>query len=990
MDWLKKYQDEGQVRKSNTIPEVTVYGKRQYSDALDKLTIEQQKYVEQMAKYKKDSIEYQYANKAYQDSLEHYNIAKPVYDKGYFDRNAYDRGSEHYHKKYGSFGKFWGDKDNWPEIRVLNQAKFDGKVTDRTDSEYGWGVPVFTKPKVTPTTPTPPGSPPADVKYDPTYENLNMRSLWPEMVKQDTTAKIGTLHQLDPLFNKGFTYGEAQKFPEEIKKKYKLDYPIKFEDGGDLTAKRDATQVVVPLSKKVSQEEQEYFNPKVQDITTGYPLQVALYKNQWLFDTPIIGNIIKNTAKKYASNSGGGEYITKDANKVPYRGTHSMKSSINLIDQYFDKSGGLTESKYSPKSDYLSFLPSYSIKTKEAEDKINNEKMMNLIHAELYPEFNFHSNIDNLFVPNTDSTYQNFIKNRSTIYNNRNTSAAERLLNVNLAGHKTGMSWDRSIDLPYTSVSDAWDFEPNSYSKKWGEDKNSTPEEREQLRQLALVQSALLHRAGNPFKIYDRFYFDPKTQQYITDDSIQSLKRSKGITPIEDEALNKDISKYFPNKKDGGQINSFEDGGSVKGFQPKQFSFDQQDPEFLFKRKYNTELSEQEDKQFNDWVKQESLRQGRNILMDIGAYDVKGFWKSGDHNNMDGDNHGSDRWKKPNHPTFSNQSIYHGTGGFYGGEWGEDGSYHPSRQTRELYSSEYYQQLFGNEPHRPEHLNLSRSTNFTPSIFEDGGEIQTYVKRDAPWKYFAEDMKKVIKGITPLYGKEVEKKLDELKSKRFYSSHIPNYGFSAALDEQDRLMNLENDIEVIDTRKVPDNRRMSHGANSETVRKLAAGALKRGLDPNTVLAMALQETGISNINPLHQNIIDGVWRNEGYTPNSKKNADIIDHNLNFLTERLSEAKRLGKTDEAHAIQSWNGYGKMPPGYYGRDEVIDMWKDPVYGKRIIALRDSAIATTPAIQAIIDEERSRHDKEYEDGGNIQKSKGLTNFTQKSGWLDKYREL
>jgi hypothetical protein len=57
------------------------------------------------------------------------------------------------------------------------------------------------------------------------------------MVKQDTTTKIGTLHLLDPLFNKGFTYGEAQKFPEEIKKKYKLNYPIKFQSGGQITAK---------------------------------------------------------------------------------------------------------------------------------------------------------------------------------------------------------------------------------------------------------------------------------------------------------------------------------------------------------------------------------------------------------------------------------------------------------------------------------------------------------------------------------------------------------------------------------------------------------------------------------------------------------------------------------------------------------------------------------------------------------------------------------
>ena len=71
--------------------------------------------------------------------------------------------------------------------------------------------------------------------------------------------------------------------------------------------------------------------------------------------------------------------------------------------------------------------------------------------------------------------------------------------------------------------------------------------------------------------------------------------------------------------------------------------------------KYNIELTEDEVTQFTEWVKSESARQGRDIMMDMGAYDIQGFWKSGDFKNMDEDNHGSDRWKKPNHPTFSNQ-----------------------------------------------------------------------------------------------------------------------------------------------------------------------------------------------------------------------------------------------------------------------------------------------------------------------------------------------
>lgn len=148
-----------------------------------------------------------------------------------------------------------------------------------------------------------------------------------------------------------------------------------------------------------------------------------------------------------------------------------------------------------------------------------------------------------------------------------------------------------------------------------------------------------------------------------------------------------------------------------------------QDPEFMFKDKYNTTLTPTEKVDFDKWVKDESTRQGRDILMDQGAYDVQGFWKSGDYKNRDADGHGSDKWKKPNHPTFSDQSQYHGADGFYGGTWGKDSLYNPSRQTRGLYDEAYYQRLFGMEPNRPEKLSLSKATNYTPSIYQEGGKL---------------------------------------------------------------------------------------------------------------------------------------------------------------------------------------------------------------------------------------------------------------------------
>ena len=139
------------------------------------------------------------------------------------------------------------------------------------------------------------------------------------------------------------------------------------------------------------------------------------------------------------------------------------------------------------------------------------------------------------------------------------------------------------------------------------------------------------------------------------------------------------------------------------------------DPEMIFKEKYNTPLTKEEKIEYDAWVAAESKRQGRDITWDLGTYDIQGFWKSGDHMKMDKDNHGSDKWKKPNHPTFSNQSKYHNVDGYVGGTWAEDGGYTPSDYTSKLYDKNYYDRLFGREPNRPEYLKtLSVKTYVAP------------------------------------------------------------------------------------------------------------------------------------------------------------------------------------------------------------------------------------------------------------------------------------
>jgi len=87
---------------------------------------------------------------------------------------------------------------------------------------------------------------------------------------------------------------------------------------------------------------------------------------------------------------------------------------------------------------------------------------------------------------------------------------------------------------------------------------------------------------------------------------------------------------------------------------------DQVDP-YDFTGTHNTPLSPKEEKEFMKWAEK------TNKVRDLYDYDLRGFWKAGAETADNG--HGTDIYKKPNHPTFSDQSQYH-TPETQGGSWG--------------------------------------------------------------------------------------------------------------------------------------------------------------------------------------------------------------------------------------------------------------------------------------------------------------------------------
>ena len=293
-------------------------------------------------------------------------------------------------------------------------------------------------------------------------------------------------------------------------------------------------QQEVKVEKK--KEKEKYYNPEVLDIKSGDPKLDLLYKNQWLMDVPILGDYIKSKAKEVVNFSGGNAVLTEDDIKrnkeyayalgESFRYTGANDNKFSLVDQYFSDKPLLPISKYKPISNYLEFLPSYSIKSK-AEDKLKTNS--DFINKQL-DQLTIQSDIPVDF-------YEKFLKDKKPVYRQFDQgNTLSGTLNVDLGGSKVGLAWDKEKNLPYLSLSDAWDFEPTSYSKKY----NIGNDSGDYFDKSTYIKSSLLHKAGNPFKIYDRFYFDPKTKKYIPDVEV-SRRRSTKVNTDKPLPVNRDV-----------------------------------------------------------------------------------------------------------------------------------------------------------------------------------------------------------------------------------------------------------------------------------------------------------------------------------------------------------------------------------------------------------------------------------------------------------------
>lgn len=150
--------------------------------------------------------------------------------------------------------------------------------------------------------------------------------------------------------------------------------------------------------------------------------------------------------------------------------------------------------------------------------------------------------------------------------------------------------------------------------------------------------------------------------------------------------------------------------------------------------------------------------------------------------------------------------------------------------------------------------------------------------------------------------------------------------------------------------------------NAGTIRNVIAAAKHAGIDPNTALAVALQESHLGNKNPEN---LGNVYAGYGKAP-AGLNQQAYELTA-FLKEKMDEGKKLGYKDEAHQIQMYNGMGKLgvqringkaqPTKYYGlpvtENAPLDLKKNPLYGKTIQDLRENVIKKNSRIQKMLRE-------------------------------------
>jgi hypothetical protein len=156
-----------------------------------------------------------------------------------------------------------------------------------------------------------------------------------------------------------------------------------------------------------------------------------------------------------------------------------------------------------------------------------------------------------------------------------------------------------------------------------------------------------------------------------------------------------------------------------------------------------------------------------------------------------------------------------------------------------------------------------------------------------------------------------------------------------------------------DPRKVKDSR--SGNYDPKNIKAIIQAAKQHGVDPYDALAIGMQESGWGN----HSFNLGEVSYAMGSTDEDYENVDKQATTLvKALKDKFKYADQLGIQDPATRLQTYNGLGKLKNRgkMYGIDtntNPIDMRKTPLYGNKVMDLRDNVLKKNKQIMQWIQE-------------------------------------
>jgi hypothetical protein len=311
------------------------------------------------------------------------------------------------------------------------------------------------------------------------------------------------------------------------------------------------------LSEKIKSKIEEQ-NNKQGNILFDLGASI-LSKAPSLVNAPFIGKFIKDQAYKVAGSGPGWVKTNQDAFGESEKTTNNS-SRDDLLKAYIYGNKEFEKSDFTPTDDYFKFLPTYSL-----QNKYGNTRADETLQAMLTPQGVIFNGSEKASL--AKNSFVNNLLRRKNSLNNRKVQDLEEVIKthkpkfysgygntnsnelnlpqslfydktLDLGKYKTGFGWDNELNLPYASLSDAWDFYPVDYEKEWNVDESGVDSrnknEYKQFGTPTYQQSFLLHKAGNPYKIYERTYIDPKTKRVISKKEIlrrrnmlRSMKKPK-------------------------------------------------------------------------------------------------------------------------------------------------------------------------------------------------------------------------------------------------------------------------------------------------------------------------------------------------------------------------------------------------------------------------------------------------------------------------------